>query len=97
MYSGSLMKKKCVITVLSPLDRLRSIFKKMGFNILIMNYRVVFLINFFNFFHKSLFRIEKNSIYIKKKLNNSINESFVKAKKNKPMNFKQFQKMKNEK
>ena len=67
---SSLIKKKCVITVLSPLDKLCSVFKKMGFNILIMNYRVVFLINFFNFFHKSLFRIEKNSIYIKKKLNN---------------------------
>ena len=65
---SSLIKKKCVITVLSPLDKLCSIFKKMGFNILIMNYRVVFLINFSNFFHKSSFHIERNLINIKKKL-----------------------------
>ena len=65
----SLIKKKYVITVLSPLDKLCGIFKKMGFNILIMKYRIVFLINFFNFLDKNPFRIEKNLINIKKKLN----------------------------
>ena len=64
----SLIKKKYVITVLSPLDKLCKIFKKIGFNILVMKYRVVFLINFSNFFHKSSFHIEKNLINIKKKL-----------------------------
>ena len=55
--------------MLSPLDKLCGIFKKMGFNILIMKYRIVFLINFFNFLDKNPFRIEKNLINIKKKLN----------------------------
>ncbi len=81
-----LIKKKYVITVLSPLDRLCKIFEKMGFNILIMKYRVVLLVNFYNFFHKNSFCLEKNLISIKKKLNNKdwkifqdhSNPSFVK-------------------
>ena len=63
-----LIKKRYVITVLSPLDKLCKIFKKIGFNILVMKYRVVFLINFSNFFHQNSFHIEKNLINIKKKL-----------------------------
>ena len=55
-----LIKKKCAITVLSPLEKLYGIFRKMSFNILNMNYRVVFLINFFSFFNFFLkYRIEK--------------------------------------
>lgn len=64
-----LIKKEYVITVLSPLKRLASIFQKMGFNTLKMNYRIVFLINSLNFFNKSPFQIEKNFNQIKKKLN----------------------------
>ena len=66
---SSLIKKKCVITVLSPLEKLCNTFKKMSFDIRKMHYRVVFLINLFSFFYKNSFQIEKNSLQIKKKLN----------------------------
>ena len=67
----SLIKKKYVITVLSPLDKLCGIFKKMGFDILVMKYRIIFLINLFSFFNKNSFHIEKNLMSIKKKLSNN--------------------------
>ena len=57
-----------IITVLSPQKRLIGIFKKMGFRSLEMNYKIVFLTNYFSFFNKSLFQIEKNFMKIKKKL-----------------------------
>lgn len=63
-----LIKKNCVITVLSLQKRLVGIFKKMGFRSLEMNYKIVFLTNYFSFFNKSLFQIEKNFTQIKKKL-----------------------------
>ena len=40
----------------------------MGFRSLKMNYKIVFLTNYFSFFNKSLFQIEKNFTKIKKKL-----------------------------
>ena len=70
MLFAPLIKKKCAITVLSPLERLCDIFRKMSFNILNMNYRVVFLINFFSFLNVNTFEIEKNLLQIKKKLSN---------------------------
>ena len=42
----------------------------MSFNILNMNYRVVFLMNFFSFLNENSFEIEKNLLQIKKKLSN---------------------------
>lgn len=85
MLFDILIKKKYVITVLSPLEKLCGIFKKMGFNILIMNYRIVFLMNFFNS-NSVNFLIEKNKFEIKKKLNTNdwkiyqdhLNPSFIK-------------------
>ena len=70
MLFAPLIKKKCVITALSPLGKLCGIFRKMSFNILNMNYRVVFLINFFSFLNENSFEIEKNLLQIKKKLSN---------------------------
>ena len=47
-----LIRKKLVITVLSPLDKLCGTFKKMGFDIFVMNYRIVFgKKNFFELFY----------------------------------------------
>ena len=64
-----LIKKKCIITVLTPLKRLCSLFQKIGFSVRTMKYRVIFSINFFNFFQENSLQIEKKTIEIKKKLN----------------------------
>ena len=72
-----LIRKKLVITVLSPLDKLCGTFKKMGFDIFVMNYRIVFLLNFFNFFKKNLFKIEKNPNEIEKKIKRKERKIFL--------------------
>jgi len=63
-----LIKKKCIITVLSPQNRLVKTFHKMGFKVIGMNYKIVFLNFFLSFFHKNYFKIESQFSKIKVKL-----------------------------
>ena len=63
-----LIEKNCSIMTFTPIKSLIGLYQKFGFKKLEMKYRVIFLINFFNFFKKNLFQIEKNVDQIKKKL-----------------------------
>ena len=65
-----LLKKKCIITVLSAQNRLIKTFKKMGFKTIQMNYKIIFSNIFFSFFYKNSFQIEKKFSKIKLKLTN---------------------------
>ena len=83
---GPLIKKKCIITVLSPQKRLIKIFEKIGFRSVEMNYKIILLNFFFSLFSKNSFQIESKFIKIKKKLTNQdlqiykdhCNASFIK-------------------
>jgi len=63
-----LIKKKCIITVLSPQIRLINTFKKMGFKSSQMNYKIVFLNIFLNYLNTNSFQIENKFSKIKKNL-----------------------------
>ncbi len=66
---SKLIKKKCIVTVLTPLKKLCSSFQKIGFNIKTMKYRVIPLFSFLYYLNKNSLQIEKKSSLIKKKLN----------------------------
>ena len=63
-----LIKKKYIITVLSPQKRLVKTFEKMGFNIIDMNYKIVLLNFLLSFFHKNYLKFESTYSKIKMKL-----------------------------
>jgi hypothetical protein len=65
-----LLKKKCIVTVLSPKKRLIGTFEKMGFKSNEMNYKVTLLNIFFNFLNTKSFKIENKLNKIKKNLSN---------------------------
>ena len=64
-----LIEKKFTLTAFTPVKTLVGLLEKFGFVKVNMNYRVIFLFNFLNFFKKKSYKIEKNSIIIKKLLN----------------------------
>jgi len=66
-----LIKKKCVIKVLSPLPNLDSNFTRMGFRILKMKYRIVFLKKILYYSNENNIKIEKNLLKWKKNLNSN--------------------------
>ena len=85
MLFDILIKNKYVITVYSARNELCPTFEKMGFDIQIMKYRIVSLVNLFSFNNKN-YLIEKNKTKIKNKLTKEnwkiyqdhLNPSFIK-------------------
>ena len=64
-----LIEKKVVLTAFTPVKTLVGLLEKFGFKKIKMQYRIIFLLNLFNFINKNDFTIEKNSSAIKKILN----------------------------
>ena len=69
-------------------------------DIIFLSFFIINIYTAINFFEKQKIQkylSYKSRILIKKQLNDSINDAFIKAKKNKPMNYNQFQELKSEK
>ena len=66
-----IIKKRCVIKVLSSLPNLDSNFIRMGFRILKMKYRIVFLKKILHYSSENNIKIEKNLLKWKKNLNSN--------------------------
>ena len=62
-------EKKITLTAFTPVKTLIGLLEKFGFQKITIKYRITFLIDFFKFFRKSKYKIEKNSINIEKILN----------------------------
>ena len=64
-----LAEKKITLTAFTPVKTLIGLLEKFGFKTVKMKYRVIFLINLFNFTKKNQFKIVNNLEHIKETLN----------------------------
>ena len=64
----ALLRKSCIVTVLSPQNRLIDIFKKMGFQTIQMSYKIIFFNIFKILFYKKSYLIEKKPAKIQTSL-----------------------------